>query len=64
MLMRPKNLKYRPTYIHTYIYIPTYIYQSDLPKGRSFTANAETKVVFLYKGRSSTANSGTKMAVF
>ena len=37
-----------------YIYII-----SVLPKGKSFTANAETKVKVLLKGRSSTANSGT-----
>ena len=38
-------------------------HQSDLPKGRSFTANAGTKVAVLSKARSSTANSGTKVAV-
>ena len=36
---------------------------SVLPKGRSFTANAGTKVAVLSKGRSSTPNSGTKVAV-
>ena len=38
-------------------------HQSVLPKGRSFTANAGTKVAILSKGRSSTVNSGTKITV-
>ena len=40
-----------------------YIYQSILPKGRSFTAHSGTKAAVLLKGRSSTANSGTEAAV-
>ena len=49
--------------VYTYIqYIHIY-YQNFLPKGRSFTANIETKVAVLSKGRSSTANSGTKVAI-
>ena len=41
-----------------------YVYhQNVLPRGRSFTANSDTKVAVLFKGRSSTANSGTKVAV-
>ena len=43
---------------HIYIY-----HQSILPKGRSFTVKAETKVAVMSKGKSSTANSGTKAAV-
>ena len=37
--------------------------ESILPKGRSFTANSETKTAVLLKGRSSTANLGTQAAV-
>ena len=39
------------------------IHQCVLPKGRSFTANWDTKVAILLKGRSSTTNSWTKVAV-
>ena len=39
------------------------ILKSVLPKGRSFTANAGTKVAVLLKGRSSTANSGNTVAL-
>ena len=38
-------------------------HQVILPKDRSFTAKAGTKVAVLPKGRSSTADSGTKVAV-
>ena len=38
-------------------------HQSVLPKGRSFTANSDTKAAILPKGRSSTAISGIKNAV-
>ena len=34
-----------------------------MPKGRSFTANAGTKIAVMSKGRSSTVNSGTKVAI-
>ena len=37
--------------------------QSVLPKGRSFTANSDSKAAVFPKGRSSTANSGTKVTV-
>ena len=52
-------------YIHTYICRPIYNHHhhSVLPKGRSFIANAGTKVAVLSKGRSTTANSGTMVAV-
>ena len=36
-----------------------YIIISFLPKGRSFTANSDTKAKILPKGRFSIANSGT-----
>ena len=42
---------------------PQIYHESVLPKGRSFTASAGTKVAVLFKGRSSTANSETKAAV-
>ena len=38
-------------------------HQSVLPKGKSFTANPDTKVAVPPKGRSSTANSGIKVVV-
>ena len=38
-------------------------HQSALPKGRSFLANAGTKIEVLSKGRSSTTNLGKKVAV-
>ena len=41
--------------------IYVYHHQSVLPNGRSFTANAGSKVSVLSKGRSSPANSGSKV---
>ena len=38
-------------------------HQCVLPKGRSFIANAGTKIAVLSKGRSFIANAGTKIAV-
>ena len=38
-------------------------HRSVLPKGKSFTANAGTKVAVLLKDKSSTTNSGNKVAV-
>ena len=40
-----------------------YLYQSVLPKGRSFTENAETKFAVPSKSRYSCENSGTNIAV-
>ena len=56
----PKNVENHLIYLVFLLYRRHW---SVLPVGRSFSANARTKVAVLTKDKSSTANSGTKVAV-
>ena len=60
-----KNLGhlFHDCYTHSNVLHHHHHHQCVLPKGRSFTANSDTKAAVLPKGRSSTPNSGTKLAV-
>ena len=55
-----KNSNLRDTRTEFFI-LNFHTHQNFLPKGKSFAANAGTKVALLSKGRSSTANPETKV---